>query len=141
MRNSTWRSGDENTVDESGGGGGSPTTSVPLPSAEEVGADGLGSVVYALTAAPDGFLPADNRWSPSTLQVARAVMDPLTAFDADGIAHPYLAESIEPNEDFTEWTIVVRKDIKFHNGEDLTAEAVALNLTEVATSALTGSAY
>jgi ABC-type transport system substrate-binding protein len=129
--------GDDDQTAE-GGGEGASTTTQALPTGDAVG---QGSVVMALTAAPDGFLPAKNRWAPSTLQVARAVMDPLAAFDADGVAHPYLAESIEPNEDFTEWTIVVRQDIKFHNGEDLTAEAVALNLTEVATSALTGSAY
>ena len=29
---------------------------------------------------------------------------------------PYLAESVEPNADFTEWTITLRDGITFHDG-------------------------
>ena len=41
---------------------------------------------------------------------------------------PWLAESVEPNEDSTVWTITLREGVKFHDGTDLTAEVVKNNL-------------
>ena len=37
---------------------------------------------------------------------------------------PYLAESLESNEDFTVWTMTLRPDITFHNGTPLTAQTI-----------------
>jgi peptide/nickel transport system substrate-binding protein len=37
----------------------------------------------------------------------------------------WLAESAEANEDFTEWTITIREDVTWHDGEPLTADDVA----------------
>ena len=36
---------------------------------------------------------------------ARTVFDPLTIIDANGNVQPYLAQSVTPNADYTEWTI------------------------------------
>lgn len=66
--------------------------------------------------------------------------DPLTAFDEQGVAQPYLARSVTPNEDFTRWTIALRPGVQFHDGTPLTAEAVALNLQAIKDSPLTGGA-
>src|SRR5699024_2022281 len=38
---------------------------------------------------------------------------------------PRMAESVEPNDDFTEWTITMRDGIEFSDGTPLDAEAVA----------------
>ena len=43
---------------------------------------------------------------------------------ADGEMHPYLAESIEPNADLTQWTLKLRPDITFHDGTPLNAQAL-----------------
>ena len=51
--------------------------------------------------------------------VARAIYDTLTRPNADGEYEPWLAESVEPNDDFTEWTITLRDGVKFHDGTDL----------------------
>lgn len=56
--------------------------------------------------------------------VATSVYDTLAAFNAEGEAVPYLAESIEPNEDATVWTVTLRDGITFHDGTDLTSEAI-----------------
>ncbi len=45
--------------------------------------------------------------------------------NVDGEYEPYLAEGIESNEDFTEWTMTLRPDVSFSNGTPLTAEAIA----------------
>ncbi|MEZ5207466.1 MAG: ABC transporter substrate-binding protein [Acidimicrobiales bacterium] len=68
-----------------------------------------GTLAYALEADADGFDPTTARWSGPALIMANAVFDPLAAFDADGAARPYLAESIEPNDDYTRWTITLRR--------------------------------
>ena len=49
----------------------------------------------------------------------RAIYDTLTALNEDGELSPYLAKSVEPNDDFTEWTITLREGVKFHDGADL----------------------
>ncbi len=54
--------------------------------------------------------------------------DTLTAPDVNGDFVPFLAESVEPNGDYTQWTIKLRDGIKFHDGTDLTAQVVKNNL-------------
>ena len=56
--------------------------------------------------------------------MALSIYDTLAAYNAEGEAVPYLAESIEPNEDATVWTVKLRAGIKFHDGTPLNAEAV-----------------
>ncbi|MDZ7733010.1 MAG: ABC transporter substrate-binding protein [Acidimicrobiia bacterium] len=97
-----------------------------------------GAVVYGITGETDGWSPATSQWTPGGLNVARAVYDPLAAFDAEGRPQPYLAESIEPSEDFTTWTITLREGVRFHNGDPLTAAIVAENLEAVRASGLIG---
>lgn len=62
------------------------------------------------------------------IQVARAVYDTLTVPDANGDFKPYLAESITPNDSFTEFTIKLRPGITFHDGTPLDATVVKNNL-------------
>lgn len=54
-----------------------------------------------------------------------AVYDVLTRYDFDSESWvPHLAESIEPNDDQTVWTLKLRKDVKFSDGTPLNADAV-----------------
>jgi peptide/nickel transport system substrate-binding protein len=107
--------------DETGGGNGS---------AEPVGDPTPGGrVVYALEAeTPDGFCLPEATLAISGIQVARTIYDTLTAPNEDGEYEPFLAESIESNETYDEWTITLREGVKFHDGTDLTAEVVKNNL-------------
>ena len=60
-----------------------------------------------------------------------AVYDTLTVPNTKGVATPYLAKSVEPNADFTVWTIGLRDGVKFHDGTPVDAAAVKLNLDSI----------
>ena len=87
-------------------------------------------------------------WLPSAMvcaaachsTVGRTIYEPLAMLGDDGQAHPYLLESFTPNDDFTVWTLVVREGIKFHDGTDLNADAVAFNLATRASRSSLGAA-
>lgn len=66
--------------------------------------------------------------SASPLALAN-IYDTLYAYDKDMNAVPQLAESCEISEDGTVYTFKLREGVKFHNGEEMTAEDVAWSLT------------
>lgn len=99
-----------------------------------------GKLTYGLEADTDGFDPAVSRMVTSGLIMAHAVYDPLAAYAADGSAKPYLAEKIEPNADFTKWTITLRSGIRFSNDEPLDADAVINHFGKMRKSPLTNAA-
>jgi peptide/nickel transport system substrate-binding protein len=76
----------------------------------------------------NGFCLTRSQLAVSGIQVVRAVYDTLTVPNHKGEYVPYLAESVEPNDDFTQWTIKVREGVTFHDDTPLNAEAVKLNL-------------
>lgn len=60
--------------------------------------------------------------------VLTLIFDSLIARDKEGKLQPGLALSWEPNDDYTQWTFELRPDVKFHNGETMTAEDVAFDI-------------
>ena len=62
----------------------------------------------------------------------RLIYQGLFGFDKDMKLIPLLAESYEANGDATEFTIKIRKGIKFHDGTDFNAEAVKANIERLA---------
>jgi peptide/nickel transport system substrate-binding protein len=87
-----------------------------------------GDLTFGLEAETTNYCLSRAQLAISGIQVVAAVYDTLTVPNAKGVAVPYLAKSVEPNADFTEWTIGLRDGITFHNGEPLDAAAVKLNL-------------
>lgn len=87
-----------------------------------------GVLTFGLRSGSTGWDPTTDIWIDSSAQVALSVFDRLTRYDENGVGQPYLAESIEPNEDFTVWTITMRPDVQFHNGDPVDAAAIAINL-------------
>jgi peptide/nickel transport system substrate-binding protein len=76
-----------------------------------------------------------NPWTPAAMQCdsycqerARSFFDPIAAIGDDVKVHPYLAESITPNADATQWTIKVRSGISFTDGTPVNADAVIDNI-------------
>jgi peptide/nickel transport system substrate-binding protein len=110
--------------DDGGGGGGGGATGddagTPTPG---------GTVVYGLEAeTTDGWCLPEAQLAIGGIMVAQSIYDTLTRPNAQGEIEPWLAESVEANEDSTVWTITLREGVKFHDGTDLTAEVVKNNL-------------
>src|SRR5262249_47403494 len=55
----------------------------------------------------------------------------LTDLDHEGNIVPGIAESWEPNQALTSWVFRLRKGVLFHNGREVDAEAVKLNLLRI----------
>ena len=70
--------------------------------------------------------------------VGRQVYDYLVRTGVDNVTRPSLVEKWVPSADLKSWTFTLRKDVKWHNGETLTADHVIWNLKRVLDSA-TGS--
>jgi peptide/nickel transport system substrate-binding protein len=66
-----------------------------------------------------------------TYAAAAAMYTGLTDIDQQGNIIPGIAESWEPNQDLTAWTFRLRQGVLFHNGRDVDAEAVRLNLMRI----------
>lgn len=62
---------------------------------------------------------------------ARQVLDYLSITGTDNVTRPGLLEKWEPSADLKTWTLRLRKDVKWHNGRQFTADDVVWNLKRV----------
>jgi peptide/nickel transport system substrate-binding protein len=115
-----------------------PTTAATAPAAGP--AKTGGKIVYGVGAESNGWMPSTQNWAPEGTQVRYSVIENLMGVNAQGETVGYLAESASASSDYKTWTFKLRSGIKFHNGEPFDAAAVALNITEVQKSPLTGAA-
>jgi peptide/nickel transport system substrate-binding protein len=60
----------------------------------------------------------------------RQVYEYLTETGPDNVTRPYLLDKWEVNADLTEWTLMLKKGIKWSNGDELTSEDVLFNFAE-----------
>jgi peptide/nickel transport system substrate-binding protein len=75
-----------------------------------------GSLVMALEAEANGYRPWEDGCSEPCANVARTFYETLVQQNGDGEYEGYIAETIEPNEDFTVWTVTLRPDVTFSTG-------------------------
>lgn len=140
--------GDQQTADSSsadasdtsdGDGGDGQTASEDQPAGSDdapADAGGLqpqygGTLRYAVEAGTAGaWLPQHTQCAISCQAVSRAVFDTLMLLDDQGVPQPNLLSSMEPNDDFTVWTLTVRPGITFHDGTPFDGAAVVRNLNE-----------
>jgi len=113
--------GSSGETDTTEGSGTSEAPTTEAPAGEPVAG---GTLRVGLEADVDGLNPTASALAVSGLTMAQAVFDPLFTFTADGEVVPYLAESITPNADFTEWTLKLREGVTFHDGTPFTVDAV-----------------
>jgi peptide/nickel transport system substrate-binding protein len=83
-----------------------------------------GSITVGLESETNSYLPSIWAGSQAGINVAYTIFDPLVTRNAEGEVEPYLAESLEPNDAFTEWTLTLRPDVVFHDGTPLNADAM-----------------
>jgi peptide/nickel transport system substrate-binding protein len=87
-----------------------------------------GNLNFGLEAETTDYCLSRAQLAISGIQVVAAVYDTLTVPNDKGVATPYLAKSVTPNANFTQWTIALRPGINFQDGTPFDAAAVKLNL-------------
>ena len=112
--------GDDDDGGGSGGGTTAPDEERPDPGDPVYG----GSITVGLEAETNSWLPGSANFSNPGINVALAIYDPMMRRDENGEHQPYLAQSLESNDDLTEWTLTLRDGVQFHDGTPLDADAV-----------------
>jgi peptide/nickel transport system substrate-binding protein len=101
-----------------------------------------GSIIFAREA------ETASPWTPQSMicdvachQAIKGIYDTMVWPDADGEVHGMLLESIEPNADFTEWTLTPREGVQFHDGTPFDADAIVDHFTRMRASVLVGRVF
>jgi peptide/nickel transport system substrate-binding protein len=95
-----------------------------------------GNLVFGVEAEEAGFDPTTAHFDSTGVMYARTVYDPLAIPLADGSVVPYLAEKIEPNGDYTQWTITLRPNLFFHDGNPCDGSALLFCMEQYLASPL-----
>ena len=82
------------------------------------------AVVLAMTLEPPGLDPTAGAASAIAEIVQYNVFETLTKINSDGTVSPLLAEKWEVSPDLRTYTFMLRKGVKFQNGEPFNANAV-----------------
>ena len=102
--------------------------SVSTVSEDESQATRGGKLVFGLTAESSGWSPVADQWALDGHFVASTIYDPLMAVAPNREIVPELAEVVEHNDDFSRWTLHLRRGVQFHDGSPFDADAVKANL-------------
>lgn len=129
----------------SNGGSGSTTSSSNNTQAngkEKAPKEG-GELTYALATAPDTLDPHVSGMAVST-RVIKSIFESLVYKDNNNEIKPWLATEWNISKDKKTYTLKLRKNVKFQDGEPFNAQAVKYNFERIAdpaTKALTASVY
>lgn len=116
------------------------TTAPPPTTAAGVEAVPGGTLVMGIEADTSSpWRPYEMICAISCYQVIRNIYDSLAMPNGEGGWSPYLAESITPNEDYTEWRITAPADVTFHDDTPFDGAAIVDNLERAKTGVVTGN--
>ena len=65
------------------------------------------------------------------MTVMNALYNPLYVVDEKGEKTFYLADSVEPSEDFLTYTVKLKSGLKWHDGESLTADDLVFTMESI----------
>src|SRR5579872_1976741 len=102
-------------------------TAAPTPAA--AAAKSGGTLTIAQVNDP-GYLVL-NAIGTDTYNATHHIFDSLLRYDENGKFVPGLAESWSTSADGLTWTFKLRQGVKFHNGEDFTADAIRFSLQKL----------
>src|SRR5258705_13406836 len=102
----------------------------PVAPAEAQGALPKGGTLRLAMRCQDLKSPHTYSWVESS-NSARQVLDYLTVTGVDNITRPSLVEKWEASPDLKTWTLRLRRNVKWHNGRQFTADDVVWNLKRV----------
>lgn len=110
-----------------GGGSSQGASSQQTPSGAAKPTGNPGGEYIAEVTEPSFLAPASNCYESECSQILDMVNDPLVTTDADTgeLVFDGLAESIEPNDDQSVWTVTLKKGREFQNGEPVDAKSFA----------------
>jgi peptide/nickel transport system substrate-binding protein len=75
--------------------------------------------------------PHTYSWGAWDSNISRQVCEYLTFTDENNVTHPYLLEKWGATPDLKTWTLHIRNDVKWHNGNPFTADDVIWNIKRV----------
>jgi len=101
-----------------------PTTTARYASAKKGGTIRVGIVAFGASLEP--YLLNEG----GSLAFAGIPGEYLTYTNPKGQLVPVLATSWKPNADATQWTFQIRKGVKFHNGQTMTAKDVVASMKQ-----------
>jgi peptide/nickel transport system substrate-binding protein len=114
-----------------------PTTALSKPAAPaaatapaQAAAPRSGGTLTVAQVNDPGFL-ALNAIGTDTYNATHHIFDSLLRYDDAGKFVPGLAESWSTSADGLTWSFKLRKGVKFHNGEDFTADAVKFSVQKL----------
>ena len=128
---------------------GGTSLSLPVEALAGMAAFGLVDAAAPASAIRNGAAPCHmaraSMWAASTphnqnhtVRSTTVMYTGLTDLDQQGNIVPGIAESWEPNQELTAWTFRLRKGVLFHNGREVDAEAVKLNIMRIKDPAIGG---
>lgn len=110
------------------------SSSSPASSNEGEGGDPVKGGTLRVLAAGGGVKNLDPQTNEGTaVDQPRwaALFDKLMVMSPEGTPEPSLAESIEPNDDATEWTITLRDDAVLHSGRLYNADDLIFSIERI----------
>lgn len=101
--------------------------------ADDKGGEGARTdLIVGNTGEPDTLNVFQAGGKAINLFILRNILEPLFTYNDEKVLVPVLAEGFTSNDDMTEYTVTLKKGVKFHNGEEMKASDVVYSVQKSA---------